>query len=100
METSASELEQVVQLFKVLSDRNRLKILLFLQTGEKNVTTIAQEMDMEQSAVSHQLRLLRDKHIVKTRREGKAILYSLDDHHVVEVLTKTFEHVHHQSSFF
>lgn len=93
---SEATVEKIVQVFKVLSDRNRLKILLFLQTGEKNVTTIAQEMAMEQSAVSHQLKILRDQHIVKTRREGKAVLYSLDDHHVVELLTKTIEHIEHQ----
>lgn len=96
--TSAAEkeFERVSQIFKVLSDKTRLKILLLLEDGERNVTAIAQELGMEQSAVSHQLKLLRDSHIVKNRREGKAILYSLDDGHVLTILTKTFEHVHHQ----
>lgn len=50
---------------------------------------------MEQSAVSHQLKLLRDNRVVKSRREGKTMLYSLDDHHVLDILDQTFEHVQH-----
>jgi len=51
---------------------------------------------MEQSAVSHQLKLLKDNRIVKSERQGKTILYSLDDKHVVDILQKTFEHIHHR----
>jgi DNA-binding transcriptional ArsR family regulator len=51
---------------------------------------------MEQSAVSHQLKLLRDNRLVKARRDGKAMLYSLDDQHVLDVLEQTFRHVTHQ----
>ena len=50
---------------------------------------------MEQSAVSHQLKLLRDSRVVKSRRVGKTVLYSLDDHHVLDILEQTFEHIHH-----
>ncbi|MFD2728073.1 ArsR/SmtB family transcription factor [Enterococcus camelliae] len=89
------EFDRVSQIFKLLSDVTRLKILLLLEEGELNVTAIATHLDMEQSAVSHQLKLLRENHIVKNRREGKAILYSLDDAHVLTILTKTFDHVRH-----
>lgn len=93
---SAAEIEQVSQLFKVLSDPTRLKILLSLKAGEKNVTAIAEAVSMEQSAVSHQLKLLRENRVVKSRREGKAILYSLDDEHVIDILQETFEHIEHR----
>ena len=51
---------------------------------------------MEQSAVSHQLKLLRENRVVKARREGKTMLYSLDDEHVIDILQETFEHVQHR----
>ncbi len=78
-----TKVEKVSQLFKMLSDPTRLKILLYLKDGEQNVTAITQAVEMEQSAVSHQLRLLRENHVVKSHREGKAILYSSDDSHVL-----------------
>ncbi|WP_396139222.1 ArsR/SmtB family transcription factor [Enterococcus asini] len=96
MMRSKTEIEQVSQLFKVLSDPTRLKILLSLKAGEKNVTAIAEAVSMEQSAVSHQLKLLRENRVVKSRREGKAILYSLDDEHVIDILQETFEHIEHR----
>lgn len=92
------KVEEVSQLFKVLSDPTRLNILLYLKDGEKNVTSISQSVQMEQSAVSHQLRLLRENHVVKSRREGKTILYSLDDFHVLDILEQTIKHVEHQKS--
>ncbi len=90
-----AEIERVSQIFKVLSDMTRLKIVLSLKSGERNVTSIAEAVDMEQSAVSHQLKLLRENNVVKSRREGKTILYSLDDHHVLDVLDQTFQHIRH-----
>lgn len=89
------EIERVRQVFKVLSDATRLKIVLSLKEGERNVTSIAEAVDMEQSAVSHQLKLLRENNVVKSRREGKTILYSLDDQHVLDILEQTFRHIHH-----
>ncbi|MFV0561366.1 MAG: ArsR/SmtB family transcription factor [Enterococcus sp.] len=94
---STLQIEKLSQLFKVLSDPTRLKILLVLRNGEQNVTAIAQAVSMEQSAVSHQLRLLRENHIVRSHREGKAILYSLDDHHVLDILDQTLQHIRHNS---
>ncbi|KAF1295808.1 transcriptional regulator [Enterococcus sp. JM4C] len=94
-EKTQQDIEKVSQLYKVLSDPTRLKILFFLKSGEQNVTAISQAVDMEQSAVSHQLKLLRDNRVVKAQREGKTMLYSLDDHHVLDILDQTFEHVQH-----
>lgn len=91
-----SVITQVSQIFKVLSDPNRLRVLLLLKHGEKNVGTLIDELGMEQSAVSHQLKLLRENHIVKSRREGKTVYYSLDDHHILDILDQTFEHVQHK----
>ena len=90
------EIKQVSQLYKVLSDPTRLRILLLLKEGEHNVTTISEQLGMEQSAVSHQLKLLRDSRVVKARREGKTIFYTLDDHHVIDILNQTFEHIEHR----
>ena len=87
------EIKQVSQLYKVLSDPTRLRILLLLKEGEHNVTAISEQLGMEQSAVSHQLKLLRDSRVVKARREGKTIFYTLDDHHVIDILNQTFEPV-------
>ena len=95
-DTQKSKVEKVSQLFKMLSDPTRLKILLYLKDGEQNVTAITQAVEMEQSAVSHQLRLLRENHVVKSHREGKAILYSLDGSHVLDILNQTLKHVEHQ----
>jgi DNA-binding transcriptional ArsR family regulator len=89
-------IRQVSQLYKVLSDPTRLRILLLLKQGELNVTAISENLAMEQSAVSHQLKLLRDNRVVKSRRQGKTIFYALDDHHVIDILTQTFKHIEHQ----
>lgn len=90
------QIQQVTQMFKMLSDPTRLKILLSLENGERNVTSIAEEVEMEQSAVSHQLKLLKNNRVVKSKRQGKTILYSLDDQHVFDILQQTFEHVTHR----
>lgn len=89
------DIQKVSQLYKVLSDPTRLRILLILKRGELNVTAIADELSMEQSAVSHQLKLLRQNRVVKSKREGKTIFYSLDDDHVIDILTQTFKHINH-----
>lgn len=89
------EMEQISRIFKLLSDKTRLKILLSLEKGERNVTSIAEIVNMEQSAVSHQLKLLRDNRMVRSRREGKTIYYQLDDDHVFDILEQTLEHIRH-----
>ncbi|QIL46902.1 winged helix-turn-helix transcriptional regulator [Vagococcus coleopterorum] len=86
---------KVSQFYKALSEPTRLRILTILSESEKNVSSIVAEIGLEQSAVSHQLKILRDANLVKTRREGKGIFYSLSDDHVVDILGQSFTHVKH-----
>ena len=86
----------VTQLFKALSDPTRLKILLQIAQGEIAVNDIALAIDAKQSTVSHQLRLLKQANLVKTRREGTTIFYTVDDTHVIEISNQTIAHVSHQ----
>lgn len=88
-------IEHVAQTFKVLSDPTRIKILHLLSQGECNVNQIAQVLDMSQSAVSHQLSILRNLRLVKYRREGKTLVYSCDDGHVISLLKQAIDHAEH-----
>ncbi|MGO2101032.1 ArsR/SmtB family transcription factor [Vagococcus salmoninarum] len=89
-------IEKVSQLYKALSDPTRIKILTLLSQSELNVSAIVERIGLEQSAVSHQLKLLRLNHLVKARKEGKTVFYSLDDQHVVDILRQSFKHITHQ----
>lgn len=80
-------------LFKVISDPTRVRILEILKINELSVNEIVEKIYMSQSAVSHQLRLLKDNNLVKSRRDGKNIIYSITDNHVSLILEQTFEHV-------
>lgn len=86
---------KVSKFFKSISDPTRLRILLALSEKEMNVSSITELLEMEQSAVSHQLKALRENRLVKSRKEGKSVVYSLDDQHVVDILTETFVHTSH-----
>lgn len=88
-----SVLIDVSELFKVLGDSTRIRILHILRQKEKNVTEIAEELNMNQSAISHQLRILKNSKLVKNRREGKTMYYSLSDDHVTLILNMAIEHV-------
>jgi len=79
--------------FKTLSDKTRVKILHALSKEELCVCDISAVLDMSISAVSHQLRVLRNTKLVKYRRDGKIVYYSLDDDHVVQLLKMAYEHV-------
>jgi len=83
----------ISKLFKVISDPTRLSVLFLLQKKEGSVGNIAISLDMEQSAISHQLKTLKDARLVKSRREGKSMLYSLDDLHVFSILEQVLTHV-------
>jgi DNA-binding transcriptional ArsR family regulator len=83
----------ISETFKTLGDKTRIKILYSLSKEELCVCDISTVIEMSTSLVSHQLRLLRDKKLVKYRKQGKSIFYSLDDDHVVELLKMAFEHV-------
>lgn len=97
METIQSQelVQQLADLFKVLGDPTRLKIVQILLDKEMCVSDIADSMGMGQSAISHQLRVLRQARLVTFRKEGKTAWYSLNDHHVVTLLSQGMEHVSH-----
>ena len=80
--------------FKVLGDGTRLKILMLLEKEELCVHTITKLLGAEQSAISHQLKTLRNARIVCSRREGKHIFYRLCDNHIASILDTAFEHTH------
>ena len=86
-------MEQIGELFKGFADSTRVQILFLLVRRELCVTDIAETVDLSQSAISHQLRLLKQMHLIKFRREGKNILYSLADDHVKTILEMGLEHV-------
>jgi len=85
----------LADMFKALSDPTRLRIVSLLAETELCVCDLAAVLDMEQSAVSHQLRTLRDMHLVRRRREGRRIFYALDDDHVADLFRRGLEHVAH-----
>ena len=87
------ELYDLAELFKIFGDSTRIKILYALLEGELCVCDIAKLMEVTQSAVSHQLRVLKSSKLVKFRREGKTVYYSLADEHVVRILCQGMEHI-------
>ncbi len=91
---SDEETERVAALFKCISEPCRLKILFALRHGELCVLHIVEAVGGTQSAVSHQLRILKAHGAVKARREGQNIVYSIADEHVVAVLSLACEHLH------
>ena len=86
-------LYDLAELFRVFGDSTRIKIMYTLFESELCVNDIAEVLDMTQSAVSHQLRVLKANKLVKFRRDGKSIIYSLDDDHVRSILALGMEHV-------
>lgn len=86
-------LDKLSNLFKVFSDLTRLRILNKLFNGPKSVGDIAQSLGMSQSAISHQLKYLRDNNLVKSKRDGKMNLYSLADDHIKIIFKTGLEHI-------
>ena len=87
-------LVRIAELFKGFADPTRVQILCLLLTREEMcVTDLTQQTEVSQSAVSHQLRLLKEMHLIKARREGKNMHYSLADDHVRTILQMGLEHV-------
>ena len=84
---------QIADLFKGFEDCTRVQILYLLLKGELCVNDIAQGISLSQSAVSHQLQMLKQMHLIRYRREGKNVLYSLADDHVRTILQMGLEHV-------
>ena len=87
------ELYDLAELFKVFGDSTRIRILYVLFEEELCVCDIAQTLSMTQSAISHQLRILKQSGLVKTRREGKQVFYSLADDHVRTIIAQGREHI-------
>ena len=85
------------EIFRVLGDSNRVRMLHLLSTREMCVCVLAAATGIEQSAVSHNLRLLRSARIVRFRREGKQVFYTLDDDHVAGLLRQGVDHARHSS---
>ena len=86
-------LDDLAELFKIFGDSTRIKILFVLLESEMCVCDIAQLLNMTQSAISHQLRILKQSRLVKFRREGKTIFYSLLDDHVCSILSQGLDHL-------
>lgn len=81
------------ELFKVFGDSTRIKILYVLLESDMCVCDLAQILNMTQSAISHQLRILKQSKLVKNRREGKTVIYSLADGHVRSIISQGMEHI-------
>lgn len=90
---TSENIEKLSAQFKAISEPSRLKILLALREGEMCVYHIVEAVGGNQSAVSHQLRILRDKRIIKARRDGQNIVYGLADAHVLAVLELALAHI-------
>jgi ArsR family transcriptional regulator, lead/cadmium/zinc/bismuth-responsive transcriptional repressor len=84
--------------FRVLGDVTRVRILDALSRAEMCVSDIAAHVSLSESAVSHQLRLLRDHRLVRPRREGRLVYYTLDDHHIVRLFEQGLQHVEERSA--
>ena len=86
-------IQELAEFFKIFGDATRIRILQTLLEGERNVGDLADVLEMSQSAVSHQLRVLRQNDLVKYRKEGKTVFYALDDSHVHDIIGQGLEHV-------
>jgi ArsR family transcriptional regulator len=85
----------LAELFSALSDSTRLRIISILLDGEMNVGEVAGQLSMTESAVSHQLRVLRQMRLVRSRKAGRQVFYALDDDHVAKLYRMGLEHVEH-----
>ena len=92
---SDSDVIDLAELYRALGDATRVKILYALSLGEFCVCDISSLLGMSASAISHQLRILRSLRLVKNRREGRVIYYSLDDEHVLNLFEEGLKHIEH-----
>jgi DNA-binding transcriptional ArsR family regulator len=92
-ELAEDTIQRLGDTFKVLGDPTRLKIINALANQELCVCDISELLKMTQSAISHQLRKLRDLNLVKYRKEGRTVYYSLDDHHILQLFCQGLDHV-------
>lgn len=92
---SAQKAKDLADLFKAMGDPNRVRILYALSKAELCVCDLSALLNMSQSAVSHQLRLLRNMRLVKYRRQGRMVFYSLDDDHIYRLFAEGLNHIDH-----
>ena len=90
---------ELTEFFRIFGDATRIRILQTLLEGERNVGDLADALEMTQSAISHQLRVLRQNDLVKYRKEGKIVFYSLDDEHVHMILEQGIAHLRHKRGY-
>ena len=88
----SKSINNLTEFFKIMGDNTRIQILCALAQNEMCVCDLVSVVNVSRSAMSHQLRILRHAHLVKSRREGKNIFYSLDDDHVKSVIQTSLEH--------
>jgi ArsR family transcriptional regulator len=91
-----NEILGLSEIFKTLGDPTRLRILQALSQEELCVCDLVEVLEMTQSAVSHQLRVLRGQRLVKYRKEGKMVFYSLDDEHIINLFAQGLAHIRHK----
>ena len=87
--------EQLASLFSSLSDPTRLRIIAVLAQGEINVGELVGQIGLSKSAISHQLRGLKDKRLVRSRKEGRHVFVSLDDEHIADLFARGLDHIRH-----
>ncbi|HIG0358579.1 TPA: ArsR/SmtB family transcription factor [Clostridium sporogenes] len=87
---------RIADFFKVFGDATRIKILCYLFSIESSVGDLALALEMNQSAISHQLRIIKESRLIKSRREGKYIIYFLADNHVKTIVLQGIEHIEEQ----
>lgn len=90
---SVEKAQRMAEFFSVLGDPNRWRILSALATGEMRVGELASAVGMSESAVSHQLRILRNSRLVRYRKEGRNVFYDLKDHHILSLYREAAEHL-------
>lgn len=89
------DITRLSDVFKTLGDPTRLRIIFILSKCDLCVCDIAEVLNMTQSAISHQLRILRNLRLVKFKKEGKSVIYSLDDEHILLLFNQGLEHIRH-----
>ena len=95
MKTTELKAIQLAELFSALSDASRVRLISLLIEGEMSVSALAEGLTMTESAVSHQLRGLRQMHLVRARKAGRQVFYTLDDDHVAHLFRLGLDHIQH-----
>lgn len=99
-EINTSQMLEAAEIFKILGDDTRMRIICLLLKGSHIVSDLASSLDLSNSAVSHQLRILRQARLVKYKRKGRTTRYELADKHVEDIIALTIMHIGEDSSYF